>query len=302
MRAWLPYPPEQVGDVPEGVDVDVYDGESDPPASIEDVEFYVLPYTWNWDETCGLIPKMPRLRAVQLLTAGYEHALPYLREGVTLCNAQGVHEASTAELAVTLTLASLRGIPTFVRAQETGEWAFDFYDALADKTVLIVGFGAIGQEMARRLDGFECTVVPVARTARDGVHAFEELPDLVPDADVVILIVPLTDETNGMVDAAFLERMHDRALLVNISRGPVVDTDAMLAEAGRLRFALDVTDPEPLPPDHPLWQAPDVLISPHVGGSSSAFLPRALRLIREQLQRFAAGEPLENVVAGEDPP
>jgi phosphoglycerate dehydrogenase-like enzyme len=302
MLAWLPYPPDQVGELPDGVRVDVYDGKSAPPGSIDEVEFYVLPYTWNWDETCGLIPDMPKLRAVQLLTAGYEHALPHLREGITLCNARGVHEASTAELAVTLTLASLRGVPTFVRAQQQGEWAFDFYEALADKTVLIVGYGEIGKAIERRLDGFECTVVPVARTARDGVRGYEELPDLLPSADVVILIVPLTDETKGMADAGFLARMHDDALLVNIARGPVVDTGALLAEAGRLRAALDVTDPEPLPPEHPLWTAPNVLISPHVGGSSSAFLPRALRLIRDQLGRFAAGESLEHVVRGREQP
>ena len=296
MRAWIPYPVEQVGELPDGVEADVYEGRGDPPSSIGEVELYVLPYTWNWDETVPLAARMPKLKLLQVLTAGYDHVLPHLPDGVTLCNAKGVHEASTAELAVTLTLASLRGIPTFVRAQATGEWKFDFYDALADRTVMIVGYGAIGEAIERRLDGFEAQIVRVARTAREGVHGMDELAGLLPDADVVILVVPMTDETRGLVDAAFLARMKDRALLVNVARGPVVDTGALLAEAGRVRAALDVTDPEPLPPDHPLWRASDVLISPHVGGSSSAFLPRALRLIREQLRRYAAGEPPKNVV------
>jgi phosphoglycerate dehydrogenase-like enzyme len=301
MKAWLPYPPERIGQLPGGIDIDVYDGLGEPPDSIGDVEFYVLPYTWNWDETVPLVARMPKLRVLQLLTAGYDHVLAYLRDsclrdGVTLCNAQGVHDASTAELAVALTLASLRGIPRFARAHLTGEWTFDFYDALADRTVLIVGYGGVGKAIERRLAGFEVDVLRIARTAREGVHSIDELPDLLPDADVMILAVPLTDETRGLVNAGLLRQMKDGALLVNVARGPVVDTTALLAEAGRVRAALDVTDPEPLPPDHPLWQAPGVLISPHVGGSSSAFPPRALRLIAAQLHRYAAGESLENVV------
>ena len=158
-----------------------------------------------------------------------------------------------------------------------------------------MGFGSIGRAIARRLRGFECEVVAVARTARevDGVpvHPVDALPELLPDADVVILIVPLTSATRGMVDAAFLARMRDGALLVNVARGPVVDTDALLAEcaSGRLRAALDVTDPEPLPADHPLWRTDGVLISPHVGGNTTAFLPRARRLVAEQVQRHRAG-------------
>jgi phosphoglycerate dehydrogenase-like enzyme len=217
---------------------------------------------------------------------------------VTLCNAGGVHDASTAELAVTLTLAALRGVPGFVRGQDAHEWRFAQYDALADKTVLIVGYGGVGSAVERRLAGFEVEVLRVARHARDGVATLAELPALLPRADVVVLCAPLTDETRGLVDAGFLGLMRDGALLVNVSRGPVVRTDALLAElrAGRLRAALDVTDPEPPPVDHPLWTAPGLLISPHVGGNSTAFLPRAKRLIVAQLARYAAGEPLEHVV------
>ena len=173
---------------------------------------------------------MPRLRVIQTLTAGVEHVSPFLRKGITLCNARGVHDASTAELAVALTLASLRGVPDFVRAKERAEWAHGERQSLADKTVLIVGYGSIGAAVETRLRPFECDVLRVARRARDGVAGFGELPTLVEWADVVVLTVPLTEQTRGLVDATFLARMRDGALLVNVSRGPVVDTDALLAE------------------------------------------------------------------------
>jgi phosphoglycerate dehydrogenase-like enzyme len=283
--------------LPETVAVDVYDGLAAAPASIDEVEFYVLPYTFA-PGPLPLMSRMPRLRVVQALTAGYEHVLPHLPAGVRLCNAGGVHDASTAELTMALILAALRGIPDFVRGQDRGEWRHLRHDALADRSVLILGYGAIGKAIERRLSGFETTVVRVARVARDGVHAAAELPDLLPAADVVVVCTPLTEQTRRLVDADFLARMRDGALLVNVARGGVVDTDALLAElsSGRLRAALDVTDPEPPPPDHPLWTARGLLLSPHVGGNSSAFEPRAKRLIVEQLARYAAGEALESVV------
>ncbi|WP_425501453.1 2-hydroxyacid dehydrogenase [Phytoactinopolyspora mesophila] len=286
---------------PEELTIHVWDSGDPLPADdiLSRIEYYVMPYTFAPD-TGDIAAKLPRLKVMQTLTAGYEHAKPYLPDGVTLCNARGVHDASTAELAVTLTLASLRGIPTFVEARPRGEWTFGFYDALADRTVLIVGYGSIGQAIERRLAPFECDVLRVARTARDGVAGFASLPELVGRSDVIILVCPLTEDTRGMVDAEFLAAMRDGALLVNVARGPIVDTDALVAElsTGRIRAAVDVTDPEPPPAGHPLWTVPGLLMSPHVGGSSSAFRPRARRLIQGQLQRYAAGEPLENVVAG----
>lgn len=292
MRVWVPYA-EVVPQLPAGLSVDVYGGGKSPPATIDEVEFYVTPYRLD-DKPVALIPRMPNLRVVQTLTAGIDHVLPYLREGLVLCNAGGLHDTSTAELAVTLTLSALRGIPGFVRDQDSRRWRPVRNDALADKTVLIVGYGGIGRAIERRLAGFEVGVLRVARHAREGVATPAALPELLPRADVVILCTPLTPETRGMVDKDFLARMRDGALLVNVARGPVVDTAALLAEltSGRLRAALDVTDPEPPPPDHPLWAAPNLLVSPHVGGNSSAFLPRAHRLIVEQLRRYAAGKPL----------
>jgi phosphoglycerate dehydrogenase-like enzyme len=209
-----------------------------------------------------------------------------------------VHDASTAELAVGLMIASLRRFPEFVRAQETGDWLYGRYDALADKTVLIVGFGSVGEALEQRLIPFEVTIMKVARTARAGVSGFESLAQLLPQADVVVLTAPLTEQTRGLVDSEFISAMKQGALLVNVARGPVVNTEDLLAavKTGRIKAALDVTDPEPLPADHELWRIPGVLISPHVGGNTTAFLPRAYRLVREQLQRYVANEPLHNIM------
>jgi phosphoglycerate dehydrogenase-like enzyme len=164
--------------------------------------------------------------------------------------------------------------------------------------VLIVGGGSIGTAIARRLAPFEVPVTLVARRGRPGVYAVSELPSLLPAADVVVLSVPLTEETTGMVDARFLAALPDGALVVNAARGPVVDTPALTAElaTGRIGAALDVTDPEPLPADHPLWTMPNVLMTPHVAGSVRGLLPRAYRLVGEQVRRYVAGEPLVNVV------
>jgi phosphoglycerate dehydrogenase-like enzyme len=292
VRAWQPYA-DLVDRLPSGVEADVYDGTGSAPGSSAEVEFFVLPYTFS-RTPLRVMAEMPRLAVVQTLTAGYEHVLPFLPDGVRLCRAGGVHDASTAELAVTLILAALRGIPDFVRGQDQALWRHARYDSLADKTVLIVGFGGIGEAIARRLNGFECDIQRVARREREGVAPLGALPDLLPQADVVVLTVPLTEQTRGMVDREFLARLHDGALVVNVARGPVVNTDDLLAElsTGRIRAALDVMEVEPLPPDHPLWSAPGVLLSPHVGGNTTAFLPRAQRLIVAQLERYVSGDPL----------
>ncbi|MEU8684748.1 2-hydroxyacid dehydrogenase [Streptomyces sp. NPDC048611] len=307
---WLPIPPDEIEGLPEGLHYVHWDAGPEYPADPARCAFYAVPYMKDVATLLRPLSRMSRVRAVQTLTAGVDHILPGLSDmpsGAHLCNARGLHDASTAELALTLILAALRDIPGFVRAQDAGEWRPEFRPALADKSVLIVGYGSIGSAIEDRLTPFECArVARLARTARDTVrgpvHPLSDLPALLPDADVVVLATPLTDATRGLVGSAFLARMKDGALLVNVARGGVVDTKALLAEleSGRLYAALDVTDPEPLPPGHPLWHAPGVLVTPHVGGPSSAFLPRAKRLLRDQLTLFAAGEPLRNVIATAD--
>jgi phosphoglycerate dehydrogenase-like enzyme len=301
---WLPFDLEELGEVPENLRYETFDGDLDDhgnlPASAEEVELYVTPYRFS--ESDGeVLGKLPNLKVVQTLSAGVEHIAKWVPDGVQLCNGRGIHDTSTAELTLTLVLASLRGIPEFVRAQERASWEPTKRPSLADKQVLIVGYGQIGAAIEERLLTFECDVVRVARSARGGVHAIDELPTLLPEADVVVLIVPGTHETAGLFGAEMLSRLKDGALLVNVSRGPVVDTDALVAEleSGRISAALDVVDPEPLPAEHPLWRAPHLLLSPHVGGNSTAMDPRGHRLVREQLWRYSTGEPLANVVTGD---
>jgi phosphoglycerate dehydrogenase-like enzyme len=305
--AWLPYADaaeaeRRLGGVPAGIEVACYLADGDEmPDSIGEVEFYVLPYM-KGAEVLERAGEMSSLKVIQTLTAGVENFVPYVPDGVLLCNAAGVHDASTAELALALTLASGRHLDEFARNHPAGRWAPRMGQALADTRVLIVGYGNIGAAIERRLAGFEvASITRIARRARPGppvVHPIEELDRLLPDADVVVVIAPHTPQTEGLISAPELARMPDGALLVNVARGRLVDTDALLAEtaSGRLRAALDVTEPEPLPADHPLWRTPGVLIAPHVGGASSAFFPRADRLIAAQLHRFAAGQELENVI------
>jgi phosphoglycerate dehydrogenase-like enzyme len=246
----------------------------------------------------GFLEGLPRLRLVQLLSAGAEKFAGRLPEGVVLCNARGAHTPATAEWAVAATLAAQRGIPFFVREQEARRWSFTTHRSLVGARVLVVGAGDIGREIGRMMAGFDVELTYVARTAREGVRAMTDLPDLLPHADVVVVIVPVTPETTGMVDAGFLAAMPDGALLVNAARGVVVDTDALLAElaGGRLRAALDVTEPEPLPEGHPLWSAPGLLLTPHVGGAVPETNARAAAAVTEQIGRILAGEPLANVV------
>lgn len=297
---WLPFDPELLGDPPSGLRYEVVDPTESVPDSVTEVSFYVTPYQMG-PAVGDVLPRMTGLQVVQTLSAGVDNVRSRVPAGVTLCNGRGIHDTSTAELTLALTLASLRGIPDFVRDQGRHEWRTGWRPALADRRVLLVGYGAIGEAIEARLLPFETEVVRVARTARDGVHPIEDLPELLPEADVVILIVPLTESTRGLVDTDFLARMKHGALLVNVARGAVVVTDDLVAalHAGTVTAAIDVADVEPLPADSPLWDAPGLLISPHVGGASSAMWPRAHRLVRDQLHRFAAGEPLHNVMSGE---
>jgi phosphoglycerate dehydrogenase-like enzyme len=264
---------------------------------LESVTFYVPPYMSG---RSGLDPvkRMPALCHLQLANAGFDDAVEYARPGLTIYNARGVHDMSTAELALALTLASERGFPDFFRAQQNGKWRPKKYRSLWRARVGIIGFGSIGQTIAQMMAPFEVEVVPFTRRGQSGTNRMDALSTLLPTLDVVVLILPATPDTVGLVDAAFLASMKDDALLVNVARGSIVITDALVCEleSGRLRAAIDVTDPEPLPPGHALWSCDNVIISPHVGGNSSAFEPRMRRLIISQLEKLVAGVPLDNAV------
>ena len=282
----------------DGVEVVVWDGDGPAP---DGIDLWVPPYATR-PEVIDRGHELRGLRVVQVQTAGYDGVPERLPDGVTLCNATGVHDDATAEHAVGLVLASLRGIPEAVRAH--GHWqAMPGRRSLADSRVLVLGFGSIGRALTERLVPMKAIVTAVASRGRDDdlvgrVHGIDKLAGLLPEQDVVVVLVPLSDATRGLLDDDTLALLPDGALVVNVARGPVLDTGAVLRHAGRLRFALDVTDPEPLPDRHPLWDAPGVLITPHVAGGTTAMLPRIAALVRAQLVRLVAGEPLANVVGG----
>jgi phosphoglycerate dehydrogenase-like enzyme len=279
-----------------GVELDVWRGDGRPPRDDADL---VVPDYARGHAALAMLDSLPRLRVVQLQTAGYDGVPELMPDGVQLASARGVHDDATAELALGLTIASLRGIDVAVR--DAGTWHQDVRRrSLADSRVAILGYGSIGRAVAERMVACRALVTGVAATARD-----DDLVGRVVTADgvdwaaqhVVVVVLPLSDATRHVVDAGFLARLSDGALVVNVGRGPLLDTDAVLAEAGRLRFALDVTDPEPLPEGHPLWTAPDVLVTPHIAGGTTAMLPRIAALVRDQLERLRDGRDLRNVVA-----
>lgn len=287
---------DDLADLGPEVEIVLWNMDAAPPR--ENIDVVVAPYLAPGAPLAWLSEVQTRL--VQAQAIGYEGIEQSLPSGIRFANAASVHEASTAELAVTLALAAQREIAPFVHAQDEGRWTQRFTASLADRRVLLLGYGGVGKAVAARLAPFEVDVVPVASRARDedgvAVHGIDELPELLPTAEIVILTLPANEHTKHLVNEEFLATLPDNALIVNVGRGPLVDTEALLATNGRIRAALDVTDPEPLPQDHPLWKAPGVLISPHVGGASTAMHPRMVALIRRQVERMLAGEEPVNVV------
>ena len=261
------------------------------------VTFYV-PWYMGGKPALELTKQMPNLRILQVPNAGYDDAIEYLRPGMTLCNGKSIHNDSTAELAVGLTIASLRGFPDFIRNQDKSDWVSGTFKSINDRKIGIVGFGSIGTTIAKMLAGFAVEVVGFTQSGRDNTVAISDLDKHLPSLDVVILILPLTKDSKHLFDARRLALMKDGALLVNVARGGVVATDALVKElnSGRITAALDVTDPEPLPKDHPLWRAKGVLISPHVGGNTTAFERRARNLIESQLNLLASNKTLNNII------
>jgi len=295
MRVWTQWSDLSA---PEGITLLSPDNFPLDSSDLTQVDMYVPSYMGGAN-ALSYAAKMPNLKILQMLNAGYDDALAYLRPGLTLCNARGVHDASTAELAVGLAIASRRGFAEFIREQATGTWNHRRFPALSDSKVGIIGFGSIGKEVARKLSGFDVSITAFTQSGRDGTVKIDDLDKHLPQLDIVILILPLSDSSRHMFNAARLASMKDGALIVNVARGPIIETEALIKELNsrRIYAALDVTDPEPLPQGHPLWSAPNLIVVPHVGGNSGAFEPRGRALIESQLKLLAAGNPLEHVVA-----
>lgn len=270
--------------------------DSPPPRG--DLDMVVSPYVFDPVRLSHLQGLKPRL--IQLASIGFDGVAANAPAGLTIANAATVHETATAELTLALILAAQRGLPRMVHSQRRHEWDRFRVAGLADSTVLIVGVGGVGTAIADRLDPFEVTIVRAASRERDDarghIYSTAQLPKLLPTADVVVLAVPLTDSTYHLANDEFFAQMPDGSLFVNIARGKVADTQALAAAAGRIRVALDVVDPEPLPSDSPLWDNPAVLIAPHLGGWSAAQFPRHNALLGRQIRHLLAGEAPENVV------
>lgn len=300
MRVLVPDSPlrGEIGQIPEGVELVA---EPDP-----EVEMMVLGAELAKDVP-AIFEHLPGLRVVQSFSAGVDQLLPLIPPGVVLCNAAGVHDASVSEWVVAVILSMRRRLPEFGELQRQAEWVRDLaepddfsnhpIDDLEGRTVLVLGYGSIGRALASRLAPFGARVVGVAQHARPDAVTPESLPRLLPDADVVVDLLPLTPHTRKFVDAEFFSRMKPGAIFVNAGRGGTVDTDALLdaLRSGRIRAALDVTDPEPLPAEHPLWKEPHVLITPHIAGTVARWEHRAYRFAGEQIRRYAAGQPLLGV-------
>ncbi len=308
--------PEMLSVFPEGVELIPISDKMDHDVEVE---------VWIPDPySTRAMRAWPHLRGVKLvlaMMAGTEWIPATVGPHVTICNAQGAHNISTAEWTLTAILASIKYFPLYFDIQQSAQWtrrfeASTYYvtitgdmrpiyppvlqEELTGKTVLLVGYGAIGKEIERMLEPFRVEMFRVARTPRTvpEVHSVSELDALLPKAQVIVLIVPSTPETRHLINAARLALLQPGALLVNAARGPVVDTDALVTalQGGKIRAALDVTDPEPLPTEHPLWRCPNLLLTPHIGGSTPQFAPRSLATAAGELRRYMRGEPLQNVV------
>ncbi len=297
---------DELGSMPDGFELRLLDEGAEP--SVDDLvaEFLVLGAEFR-----HLVPRLGEfesLQMIQTLNAGVEMMLPHVPGGVTFCNASGVHDIPVAEWAVGMLIAMRRGLPQFFAASNEGRWDTDGnalttppdqipFDDLEGSRVLIVGYGSIGRRIEDLLTPFGVEITRVAFTARPGVHTPDELDALLPEADAVILMAPLTDATRGLLDARRLALLPDGAIVLNGARGAMLDQAALEVElrAGRLRAALDVTDPEPLPDGHSLWSAPGLVITPHTAGSSKKWMRRAYRFAGVQLHRHANGDPVENI-------
>lgn len=292
---WMPASGlEHIGELPDSLEVVAIPDDAVHDPRIGEVEFLVPPVRSDFRPE---IDFMTSLRVVQTISAGVDAIVDAVPPGVTLCSARGAHDGPVAEWVVMAILAGLRELAFFRDEQVAGRWSRRPGTLLADSTVLFLGYGSIAEAVEARIAPFGPAVLRVARRERDGVAPLEQLDELLPRSDVLVILLPLTAATRELVSADVLAKLPDRALVVNAARGLVVDQDALLAEltSGRLRAVLDTVEPEPLPEGHPLYSAPNTLLTPHTGGQSARGLAGSFRIITDQLRRFAAGEPLINV-------
>lgn len=303
MKVWLPETPflASIGELPGDVDLAVVPREGALPSGFAEVEFLVPPYGSR--RVLDALPNLESLRVLQVDSAGVDWIERSLPEGVTLCNARGTRDAPVAEWVVAAILASYKQFPRFHRQQQAARWEPEVPRELTGSRALIVGYGSIGRAVEQRLLPFGVEVIRVASRRREGVHGIDEIDELLPRADIAIVLLPATPQTAGLFDRERLRRLAAGTLLVNAGRGAAVNTEALVEElkAERLYAALDVADPEPLPPDHPLWSMPNVLITPHVAGDSELAERRVYELVGDQIRRCLRGEPLVNVVDLPDP-
>ena len=288
-----------MGEMPANVDLRLVPAEPAPVPDLAEVEL-IVPSARIHRPLFELLAGPPgRLRVIQTTSAGVDWLIGRVPPHVIVCNARGVYDAPLAEWVVGAILAMQRGLVQSRDAQARHAWETIEPPELAGRRVVILGLGSIGTAIAERLRPFGLEIIGVGQTARDGVRGLADLDDVLRDADVVVNMLPLTSKTSGLLDARRLALLPDGALVVNGGRGRTIDTDALVEElrAGRLRAVLDVTDPEPLPPEHPLWELPNVLITPHMAGDSPDSTIRAFQLAGDQIRRYAAGEPLINEVA-----
>ena len=307
MLIWAADRPEREALVlPAGVEIATVPDRPGEHPDLTRVEVLVPPYKSR--QVLDALTGMSRLRLVQALESGVEWLLPHVPDAVSVCNSRGAHDAAVAEWVVGVVLAIQRRLPEHLDAQRReqwrdvvagGEWRPPYAGDLEGSTVLIVGHGSIGAAVERRLQPFGVVFLRVARREREGVEPVSALSELVPAADVLVLLAPLTAATTGMIDADLLGAMRPGALFVNAGRGALVD-QAALTEAlheGRIRAAIDVTDPEPLPAGDRLWSAPNLLLTPHMAGDTPRRYRRSWQLVGEQVARLLDGRPLVNVIA-----
>jgi phosphoglycerate dehydrogenase-like enzyme len=298
VNLWIPHEPghDAVGALPSGVELGLVPRTDDLPEAILDAEFLV-PRSGD-RRIDAVLADMSHLRVIQTLSAGVERLLPIVPRGVTLCDGRGSRDIAVAEWVLATVLAVQKQLPSILEHQREHRWESQRTGELAGSTVMILGYGSIGAAVATRLEPFEVELIRVARRARPGVHSVDDLDSLIALADIVIVLLPFTPDTDHLLNRDRLARMRRGALLVNAARGGVIDNEALLEllHSRHLRAALDVSEPEPLPPDNPLWDAPGVVVTPHLAGDTAAAERRAFELVGEQVRRYMNGEPLRNVV------